>query len=171
MATTDIELATTEIGQAWNACQKPNLEFGKVLYKWREAFSAQGSRTGGGLAQILRKLNINEGVAYYWIEKYEISIGAKVPKVAVPVSQEDLDAIKANCKPTQPPTHMGSPSTEKQQKKFARSNKLSGLFPKEWRFNVSDHGDTALTISMDLTEDEIKDLAEIITLGLTARAR
>ena len=71
--------------------------------------------------------------------------------------------------PTQPtqPTHTASPST----KKFARSNELSGLFPKEWRFNVSDHGDTALTISMDLTEDEIKDLAEIITLGLTARAR
>jgi hypothetical protein len=169
MATTDIERATTEIGQAWNACQKPNLEFGKICCKWRDLFGQKksGPQTKGtGLAQILSQLSINEGTAYYWMEKYEISIGTKVPRVAVPVSQEDLDAIKANCKPTQP--HMGSPT---EQSKFARSNELFSLFPKEWRFNISEHATAVkpFSISMDLTEVELKELAEIITLGARAR--
>ena len=172
--------AIQELRQAWQNSERHNLEFGRVCYKWREHLSSQGSRSNEGLRPYLDEVGIPASTAYYWIEKYEISIGTKVPKVAVPLPEKDLDAIKANCKPMQPlPTHAGrtfrDPSTEnKQQNKFTRSNELFGLFPKQWRFNISEHGDTAVkpfSISMDLTEVEVQELAEIITLGLAARAK
>lgn len=111
---TDIAQATTEIGQAWNACQKPNLDFGKVLYKWRETFSAQGSRTGGGLAQILRKLEINESVAYYWIYRYEVSVGVRTAKEKkVPVIQGSMSEPTVEPVEQEPAvTPAGEPSFE-----------------------------------------------------------
>jgi hypothetical protein len=113
--------AIQELRQAWQNSERHNLEFGRICYKWRERLSSQGSRSNEGLRPYLDEVGIPASTAYYWIERYEISIGAKVPKVAVPVSQEDLDVVKENCKPMQPPlTHTGSPSTEnKQQNKFA----------------------------------------------------
>ncbi len=83
--TIDYNLAVQEIGDAWQNCQKPNLEFGKTLCKWRDLFGQKhtGPQTKGtGLAQILSQLNINEGVAYYWIYKYEVSIGMRDAKPA-----------------------------------------------------------------------------------------
>ena len=79
----DTSLAEFEIRQAWEKYQTVEhhgLAFGKVCYEWREKFSAQGSRTGGGLAQILRKLGIKAGKVYYWIAEYEILIGVRQPK-------------------------------------------------------------------------------------------
>jgi transposase-like protein len=100
--TVDYTLAEQEIGTAWQNCQRPNLEFGKVCYDWREKFSAQGSRTGQGLAQILRKLEINEGTAYYWIYRYEVSIGKRAPKekkkpVTPDVVMPELDDESTTC--------------------------------------------------------------------------
>jgi transposase-like protein len=94
--TIDYALAEQEIGTAWQNCQRPNLEFGEVLYKWREQFSAQGSRTGRGLAQILRKLEINEGAAYYWIYRYEVSTGERAPKEKKKPSSDALTEVRGD---------------------------------------------------------------------------
>jgi hypothetical protein len=72
----DVSAAEMEISAAWCAYQQTEhygLEFGRVCCEWRDKFGAQGSRTGKGLAQILRKLDppCKEGKAYYWINEYE----------------------------------------------------------------------------------------------------
>jgi hypothetical protein len=98
----DTSLAEFEIRQAWDKYQTVEhhgLAFGKVCYEWREKFSAQGSRTGGGLAQILRKLGIKAGKVYYWIAEYEILIGVRQPKPQPELESEpesDLESGKPN---------------------------------------------------------------------------
>jgi hypothetical protein len=64
---------------AYPKTETNGLEFGRLCYDYREKHSAQGSRTGGGLAQLLRKLGIKEGKAYYWIAAYEETIGVRQP--------------------------------------------------------------------------------------------
>jgi hypothetical protein len=63
---------------AYQKTETHGLEFGRLCYDYREKHGAQGSRTGSGLAQILRKLGIKEGKAYYWLAAYEVSIGERV---------------------------------------------------------------------------------------------
>jgi hypothetical protein len=87
--TADYNLAVQEIGAAWKNCERPNLEFGKACCKWRDLFGQKhsGPQTKGtGLAQILSQLNINEGTAYYWIYRYEVSIGTREAKEKKPVA-------------------------------------------------------------------------------------
>lgn len=70
----DTSAAEKEIAEAWQKCQKSekdNLEFGRVCCSWRDKFGSRGSRKGQGLAQILSKLGIKEGRAYYWMKEYE----------------------------------------------------------------------------------------------------
>jgi len=82
------EQALAEIKAAWQqyrTTEKYGLEFGKVCCEWREKFGQQrtGPLTKGtGLAQILSQLNppCKEGKAYYWMNQYEISTGAKAAK-------------------------------------------------------------------------------------------
>jgi hypothetical protein len=95
--------ARKEIGAAWSACQKPNLQFGKVCCKWRDTLgstSAGPQTKGTGLAQILSQLNIKEGVAYYWMDKYEISICKKVAKSPSKESSEPQATIPVQQGPT-----------------------------------------------------------------------
>jgi hypothetical protein len=85
-------MAIEELRQAWQACEKHSLAFGKVCYKWRERLSDQGSRSNTGLRSYLDEVGIPVSTAYYWIEKYEISIGVKQakPTKAKSVSEPDV---------------------------------------------------------------------------------
>jgi hypothetical protein len=78
----DISALEQRVTDAWAAYQKAEplgIDFGKACYELRKAYGAQGSRTGKGLAQLLRKLGIKEGKAYYWIAEYKASVGQGIP--------------------------------------------------------------------------------------------
>jgi len=62
----------------WNEGKRHNKEFGRLCYAYGEKYGAQGS-AGNGLAQFLRKSNINEGIAYYWINEFKASTGLGIP--------------------------------------------------------------------------------------------
>jgi hypothetical protein len=73
--------AVAEIKAAWQKIENYNLEFGKVCCEWRDKFKARGFRKeGDGVSPILDELSIPKSSAYYWMNRYEISIGAK-PKL------------------------------------------------------------------------------------------
>ena len=73
--------AAAEIKAAWQKVEKYNLEFGRVCCEWRDKFRARGFRKGGdGVVPILEQLGIPASTAYFWMNKYEISIGAKPAK-------------------------------------------------------------------------------------------
>jgi hypothetical protein len=73
--------ALAGIKAAWQKIEKYNLEFGKVCCEWRDKFKAQGFRKeGDGVSPILDELGIPKSTAYWWMNKYEISIGAKTAK-------------------------------------------------------------------------------------------
>lgn len=75
------EQARTEIKAAWQKIEKYNLEFGRVCCEWRDKFKARGFRKNGdGVVPILEKLNIPASTAYFWMNKYELSIGVKPAK-------------------------------------------------------------------------------------------
>jgi len=79
MSTANIEreevIAERVIADAaiWGQSKRPNIEFGRLCYEYGQKHGAQGSRSGRGLAPILKKLNIKEGTAYYWIAKYRVA--------------------------------------------------------------------------------------------------
>jgi hypothetical protein len=75
------EQALAEIEVAWQKIEKYNLEFGKVCCEWRDKFKAKGFRKqGDGVSPILEELGIPASTAYFWMSKYEISIGVKPTK-------------------------------------------------------------------------------------------
>jgi len=75
------EKALAEIKAAWQRTEKYNLEFGMVCYEWRGKFKAQGFRKeGDGVCAILDKLRIPRSTAYFWMNKYEVSIGARTAR-------------------------------------------------------------------------------------------
>src|SRR5215471_17522769 len=74
------QLAELEIRNAWDnykIVEKRGLEVGRVLYEWREKFSAQGKK-GEGLRAMLHKVGIPRRTAYRWIERYKIEIGVRM---------------------------------------------------------------------------------------------
>jgi hypothetical protein len=72
------EQALAEIKAAWQKTEKYNLEFGKVCCEWRDKFKARGFRKeGDGVSPVLDELGIPKSSAYYWMNRYEISIGVK----------------------------------------------------------------------------------------------
>lgn len=80
VATVADALAEQSVADAWKAYQiteHKGIAFGKACYEYRAKHGAQGV-AGQGLAQLLRKLEIKEGKAYYWIKEYEVSIGVRV---------------------------------------------------------------------------------------------
>lgn len=73
--------ALAEIKAAWKRIEKYNLEFGKICCEWRDRFKAKGFRKeGDGVVPILEQLGIPTSTAYFWMNKYEISVGAKPAK-------------------------------------------------------------------------------------------
>jgi hypothetical protein len=75
------EQALAEIKAAWQKTEKYNLEFGKVCCEWRDKFRARGFRKrGDGVVPCLEYLGIPISTAYFWMNKYEMSIGVKPTK-------------------------------------------------------------------------------------------
>lgn len=73
--------ALAEINAAWQRIEKYNLEFGKVCCEWRDRFKARGfRRRGDGVVPILEQLGIPTSTAYYWMNRFELSIGVKPAK-------------------------------------------------------------------------------------------
>jgi hypothetical protein len=72
------ECEESAILAVWSEGRKHNIEFGRLCYEYGQKYGAQGS-ANNGLAQFLRKSNINEGVAYYWINEFKASVGAGIP--------------------------------------------------------------------------------------------
>jgi hypothetical protein len=102
--------ALAEIKAAWQKTEKYNLEFGKVCYEWRNKFKAQGFRKeGDGVCAILDKLRIPRSTAYFWMNKYEISIGLKPAR------------------PTKETTEVPSVWTRADEKRANRSDPIAGM--------------------------------------------
>ena len=102
--------ALAEIKAAWRRIEKYNLEFGKVCCEWRDKFKAKGFRKeGDGVSPILDELGIPKSSAYFWMFRYEVSIGAKTAK---PQKQ----------KPEAP-----SPWTRDNEKRANRSDPIAGM--------------------------------------------
>src|SRR5580658_8683048 len=75
------EQALAEIKAAWQKIEKHNLEFGRVCCEWRDRLKAKGFRKeGDGVCTTLDKLSIPRSTAYFWMNKYEISIGARTAR-------------------------------------------------------------------------------------------
>jgi hypothetical protein len=70
------------------------LEFGHAVYELRRRFGSGGGNgsAGTGLVQVLDTLNIPRSTAYYWLGRYQISIGEKKPKPD-PFSKPAPDAV------------------------------------------------------------------------------
>src|SRR6266568_6924001 len=80
----DIQSAQSEISSAWQAYQKTEkygLEFGRVCCEWRDKLKSQGGRgnKGSKLLQLWKSLEIPQSTAYWWMERYQTSIGVKEP--------------------------------------------------------------------------------------------
>jgi hypothetical protein len=77
------EQAVAEITAAWQKAEKYNLEFGRVCCEWRDRFKQKRTgpqSKGTGFIPILKKTGIPISTAYWWMERYEVSIGAKTEK-------------------------------------------------------------------------------------------
>jgi hypothetical protein len=75
--------AVAEIRAAWRKSEKYNLEFGKVCCEWRDKFKQKKTgpqSKGTGFILILKKTGVPISTAYWWMERYEVSIGAKPEK-------------------------------------------------------------------------------------------
>ena len=96
-----IEVTTEEsaILAAYKASEKHGLDFGRLCYEYREKYSAQGSRTGGGLRPMLEKVGIPSSTAYFWIERYELVIGVRQPKQEPTPEPETLEEGEAHTPP------------------------------------------------------------------------
>jgi hypothetical protein len=111
---TEQEIAKTQIAGAWKAYQaveKHGLAFGAVLAEWKQKFA---SRSGGigtrgtGLSPILDTIGIPHSTAYFWIGRYEESIGLRKPKPA----PEPKPAASQPEPPSQPPQDEPEPSEQ-----------------------------------------------------------
>jgi len=76
--------AKLEIAAAWNEYQQTErhgMEFGRVCYQWRETFKSKAGckSKGTGIRPILEEFGIPTSTAYFWIKRYESSIGVKHP--------------------------------------------------------------------------------------------
>jgi hypothetical protein len=77
------EQAVAEIKAAWQKTEKYNLEFGRVCCEWRDKFKQKKTgpqSKGTGFIPILKKTCVPISTAYWWMERYEVSIGAKPEK-------------------------------------------------------------------------------------------
>jgi transposase-like protein len=90
--------AKQEIAAAWNECQQTErcgIEFGRVCYQWRETFKSKAGckSKGKGIRPILKEFGIPTSTAYFWIKRYESSIGVKRPTPAPKSVFEELSKV------------------------------------------------------------------------------
>jgi len=90
----DVRQAQAEIAAAWQKYQqveKRGLEFGEAVYRWREQFKSRAGckSEGEGICAILHKLGIPRRTAYWWIDRYEVSVGLKAAPTPKELEEED----------------------------------------------------------------------------------
>jgi hypothetical protein len=93
LATAEKEI--TAAWQSYHRVEKYGLEFGATVYKWREEFKAKGFRgdaKGKGILPILEQCGIPTSTAYWWINRYEVSLGLR----AAPTPRELEDDDEAD---------------------------------------------------------------------------
>jgi len=78
-------ITKAEVQQAWTEyriTEKHGVELGRVLWVYRDAHKSKGGfgSEGKGLTQLLEELSIPPSTAYWWINRYEVSVGLKAPK-------------------------------------------------------------------------------------------
>jgi cell division septation protein DedD len=162
--------AVSAIRSAWKTYQsteKHCIAFGKTLCAWRDKFHAQGSRCGGGLAPILEEVGIPNSTAYWWMNRYEVTVGKKSakpnqevtpksprPQAPLPVHTGRTMREPAS-KPASEPQFVPQPDPEPQQ-----FTTFETLFPERWRpVIVKGDYDTKYNVTFFLTEAEVKELA------------
>jgi len=136
----------------WEQGKKHNLELGRLLYGYGEKYGAQGS-AGNGLAQFLRKSNINEGVAYYWVNEFKASTGKGIP---CPNCERTFPS-KTKLKKHQNKAHPTEPTP------IPKSMKVSDaleIFPDAKAFKSYDeNGKTTAVVSREEIDEVIEILA------------
>jgi Domain of unknown function (DUF4338) len=93
-AITDGEFELTQAWERYQTVEKHGLDFGKVCYDLRNQFRAQGSHKGRGFEQLCTKLSVPRRTAYFWIGRYEESVGlrAVLPEIALPdIERPDVE--------------------------------------------------------------------------------
>ncbi|MDR3747103.1 MAG: hypothetical protein P4M04_02940 [Acidobacteriota bacterium] len=74
-----------DVQLAWNEYQtteKHGIELGRVLFEYRDSHKSKGGHgsQGSGLVQLLNELGIAHSTAYWWLNRYEVSLGLKQAK-------------------------------------------------------------------------------------------
>src|SRR5438045_1625623 len=79
----NIAVPRQKIASAWHAYRRDGeplgLALGRVLCEYRDDHRSRGGNgtKGQGLVQALDELNIPKSTAYFWMNRYEVSIGKK----------------------------------------------------------------------------------------------
>ena len=78
----NVAIATKKLQLAWKQYQRTErygLEFGQVCCELRDEFKSHpgASNKGKGFLPILEQNSIPESTAYWWMDRYEVSIGKK----------------------------------------------------------------------------------------------
>jgi hypothetical protein len=68
--------------QECQAVERRGIHVGERLYKLRELHSAQGNHTRKGFLQLLQQAGWVQRTAYYWLNKYEETIGERLAQPA-----------------------------------------------------------------------------------------
>lgn len=122
-------MTKAEVQRAWAAYQtteKHGVELGRVLCVYRDAHKSKGGfgSEGKGLTQLLEELSIPASTAYWWINRYEISVGLKPPKETqlppVP-SAQDTPSFEPESEPQSGRETNPDPQPEPESKRWDRS--------------------------------------------------
>src|ERR1035437_7466138 len=88
--TPTIEMAVLRVRTAWEAykpVERHGLEFGEALCTLRDVLKSQGKK-GEGLLPRLEQVGIPTSTAYFWMNRYQVSVGQKQAKILEQPSPE-----------------------------------------------------------------------------------
>ncbi|HXM59458.1 MAG TPA: hypothetical protein VN950_01290 [Terriglobales bacterium] len=135
----------TELTTLWQECQaveRRGVHVGERLYKLRELHSAQGNHTGKGFLQLLQQAGWVQRTAYYWLNKYEETIGVRPAPTAAPAVTEDDPELAAMFEQGKPADYTyQAPSTEPKEVVPSVTKQLRAIFePMGLEVKPSKHG-------------------------------
>ena len=161
--------AEKEISKAWQtykATEKYGLEFGRVCCEWRDKFKQKKTgpqSKGTGFIPILEQTGIPTSTAYWWMERYEISVGKKQ---TVEEPQKPTSTATATFAETSEPEKYTPEEYAEQEQGVNKVNELEALFPKRWTFHIKancaqvvPHYDVVFSA---LPEELVRELAETL---------
>ena len=97
--TVDVLTELKTLLQECQAVERRGIHVGERLYKLRELHSAQGNHTGKGFLQLLQQAGWVQRTAYYWLNKYEETIGERLAQPAPAVEDDpELAETEANAR-------------------------------------------------------------------------